>query len=1476
MTEVIVLPEQLPPDNPERRNIALAERLGISLLFYSQIVEDAVAHAIEPRPAVPAIAPEQRWLQLGPRNVGGRITAIAQDPTNPLVLYAGSAHGGLWQTLDGGDTWEHLGEDEHNFPISAIAIPEQDPTTLYIGTGLPVTGHASGRGLYRVTVPAPRIPQPGVARPRAVFNRLARPHPPNMTPLEASRNPQFLGGALRYTRIRMDPFDGERFWAASQTGLWRFEPRPASGAARFILEFPPNSIASGDGVPPLFGGVLGAGGNYPAYASDVAVARDPRDTTPVSEGSRIPRYLVIYVAIDGVGVYRGRFDRVERTTTWERRCAVPPPAQPFARIQLALCERTPQRVYALMNDTMRLPTAVYRSDDSGENWRTMPRPFDALQNQAEYNLVLEVSPTDPDIVWVGVIDCYLSRDGGATWQKVLFSREYDGTGDYAQHADQHAAVFDRFERRKLWAGHDGGLSLARDLQLPPRSPGYWRMRSHGIIGTQFQDVAVNYGANRGFMTAAGAQDNGGWMSLGGPTWIHVNAGDGAGYAFHPTNTRNFLASLQNQHHRVRIFLSTAVRSFFNPVVPDVPDTLAPLNAMAIGHIILAAMPGGPLTGAPSPFVPIVVQNPAAPNSVIFGWQTTGMFSAANFTINFGVTINPLVGIGAIAPAGIQCSAAAFGPRNSTGNFEGWVGFTNGNLALTQNAPSGAWAAPATALPWGPAIAAQQISGIVIHPTDERIVLVCTPGTPGRVFITYDRGTSWQELTARLPNAVAVAPANLNLAAGQRRQYTATANFPDGGGFDATAHVIWTTNDPTIARFSMVAGEEGQLITVAPGMVTVRARFALFGANVDGTTMLTVTAGAGAPPPLPTAPRAFDLRALPRCPMTSLAFDQTTPTRVFVGTLAGVYTLPNIPVPMSLTVTPNPANIVVGETRQLTVMCRFSDGVDRDITTQVDWSAVPAPPAVVNFGVGPLGSQVIGAAIGSTRVTARRGALSADTIVNVAAGPAPAAPGPPAAAVAPVVPINWQPFSLGLPLTLVNDITNVPGTNMLRVATFGRGVWDCDLAATPMPGTGTRPRRQLFIRQTVIEDGLTYPRPFPPVVVDDPRLPIGTVALDHAHAFDIRVDAPPYRFFEDRVDGVEFDERIGADTLVPMVNNSIYVQVLNAGREAASNVRVHLYFRRSPVAAPIGAAAIPLPTAAGADLGNVAEFYNAPSFDPPGGGSPADGLTWTRVGPARMLEPVGPAAPVVARFDWAPPAGVAGRDIALLALCESPDDPLPLAAIAGPGVSAFVPAERRCALRILPVAALARPDLFIRGGIDDDGRRNSIAAAAATRSPDIIIVQAEPADPRAAFRDLIDLRRQDRLVGNVTNHLYVRVHNRGRSTVQAEAEVWAVKVLPNLHPEVPHGRWTRAGAAMIDVPANDWALAHITFAMPVDPAPLEFERKHYILVALIRSTDNNDPFPDRTVVTTEDQFQQFISRQAGSDNIAARAVRWVAS
>jgi len=75
------------------------------------------------------------WATIGPRNVNGRVKALAVHPTNAQVLYAGAASGGVWKSVDGGQSWRPLWDEQDTMAATALAIAPSAPDTVYAATG---------------------------------------------------------------------------------------------------------------------------------------------------------------------------------------------------------------------------------------------------------------------------------------------------------------------------------------------------------------------------------------------------------------------------------------------------------------------------------------------------------------------------------------------------------------------------------------------------------------------------------------------------------------------------------------------------------------------------------------------------------------------------------------------------------------------------------------------------------------------------------------------------------------------------------------------------------------------------------------------------------------------------------------------------------------------------------------------------------------------------------------------------------------------------------------------------------------------------------------------------------------------------------------------------------------------------------------------------------------------------------------------
>jgi len=130
------------------------QRLYPHAIVPSHWYENAVAHIN----TMEAVSFSKRaemwsWVSLGPTNIAGRVRAMAMDPNDPDVLYAGSAGGGVWKSTNGGIVWQPLSDFVPNLRIGSIAVHPTNSNIIIAGNGEGFVvwqdGMAYGRGIYR-------------------------------------------------------------------------------------------------------------------------------------------------------------------------------------------------------------------------------------------------------------------------------------------------------------------------------------------------------------------------------------------------------------------------------------------------------------------------------------------------------------------------------------------------------------------------------------------------------------------------------------------------------------------------------------------------------------------------------------------------------------------------------------------------------------------------------------------------------------------------------------------------------------------------------------------------------------------------------------------------------------------------------------------------------------------------------------------------------------------------------------------------------------------------------------------------------------------------------------------------------------------------------------------------------------------------------------------------------------------------------
>ena len=341
-----------------------------------------------------------RFRCIGPPR-GGRVVAVAGDPSEPAVFYFGAVAGGIWKTEDAGVTWTNVSDGYlKTSSVGALAVSESDPNVVYAGMGESTirADVSHGDGVYRSTDRGRTWVHLGLADTRPI------------------------------SEIRIHPRDPDRVYVA------------ALGHA-----FGPNSergvYLSTDG---------GASWERVLYRDDhtgaADLALDTRNPT-VLYASLWETHRNFWELVSG-GPGSGLWRSTDAGTTWTEitpNLRVPASAT-LGKIGVAASPARSGRVWALVESDAA--PGLYRSDDFGDTW-TLATDRQDLRYRPWYYMHVFADPQDEDTVYVNNLRMWKSTDAGAHFAKVP-----------TPHGDNHDLWIDPSDNRRMIQGNDGGANVS--------------------------------------------------------------------------------------------------------------------------------------------------------------------------------------------------------------------------------------------------------------------------------------------------------------------------------------------------------------------------------------------------------------------------------------------------------------------------------------------------------------------------------------------------------------------------------------------------------------------------------------------------------------------------------------------------------------------------------------------------------------------------------------------------------------------------------------------------------------------------------------------------------------------------------------------------------------------------------------------------------------------------------------------------------
>ena len=399
---------------------------------------------------------------IGPTTMGGRVTDVAVYEKEPRIFYVASASGGIWKTENGGITFEPEFQKEQTSNIGAVAVSQSDPNLVWVGTGEGTSRNSTGYGcgIFKSTDGGKTWTKMG---------------------LESTRH---------FSRVVIDPYNPNVVYAGALGTLWG--PNEDRGVYK--------TTDGGKRWKKLL---------YVNDKTGVAdMAMDPSNNRTLLcamwEHMRYP-----YNWVSG-GPGSGLYKSTDGGNAWHK-LSKGLPKGPFGRIGLSYMRHNPKVVVATVE--AKDGTGTYRSMDGGESWAKLtalnPRPF--------YFSVPRQDPNDLSRIYVPAVSLHYTDDGGKTFRAMKES----------VHVDHHAMWIDPNDSNHMIIGEDGGVAQTRDRGAT------WEHLNYMPIG---QFYAATYDMRKPYWVYGGLQDNGCWAgptqsSRGGVAYFDFY-GIGGGDGFH--------------------------------------------------------------------------------------------------------------------------------------------------------------------------------------------------------------------------------------------------------------------------------------------------------------------------------------------------------------------------------------------------------------------------------------------------------------------------------------------------------------------------------------------------------------------------------------------------------------------------------------------------------------------------------------------------------------------------------------------------------------------------------------------------------------------------------------------------------------------------------------------------------------------------------------------------------------------------------
>jgi photosystem II stability/assembly factor-like uncharacterized protein len=504
---------------------------------------------------------------IGPTIQGGRIIDIDVNVKSPKEFYVAYASGGVFKTINNGISFEPVFDNNDALGIGDIVLSQTDSNILYVGTGEKNGSRSSyaGSGVYKTVDGAKTWQHLGLSGTQHVSRIVIHPQDNNTVWVAAigslySNNEDrgvfkstdggatwkktlYVNDSTGVIDLAINPQNPKELWASSWERTrksWNFK---GNGPGSAIYK-------SADGGETWTKSVIGfpQGKNIGRIGLEICASKPNvvyailDNQNEVEDKNREKADPAKMKLEDFKNMTKDEFLKIEDKKLDDFLKDNGFPKKYTAEVvkrdiregkytPKVLAEYFGADANANSFKTKVIGAEIYRSDDGGTSWKKM-NSYDldgVFYTYGYYFAEMKVTPTNPDLIYIYGVPLLKSRDGGVTWHRL---DTLQGVRDI--HVDHHSLWIDPNDSKHILLGNDGGLYQSYDEGAE------WLHINNLPVG---QFYSVNVDMETPYNVYGGLQDNGvlRGSSKSVPNqskhWESIFGGDGMYVAPDPRNSK---------------------------------------------------------------------------------------------------------------------------------------------------------------------------------------------------------------------------------------------------------------------------------------------------------------------------------------------------------------------------------------------------------------------------------------------------------------------------------------------------------------------------------------------------------------------------------------------------------------------------------------------------------------------------------------------------------------------------------------------------------------------------------------------------------------------------------------------------------------------------------------------------------------------------------------------------------------------------